>query len=433
MKLWEKETKIDALIEAFTIGNDPDFDLQLAKYDVQGTVAHITMLQKIGLLTEEELQTLKIALAKITEIIEKGEFQIEPSVEDVHSQVELMLTRELGSIGKKIHAGRSRNDQVMLDLRLFFRAEIKEIAQLVQEFFEVLISQSKKYEQVLMPGYTHTQIAMVSSFGLWFSAYAESLVDDLTLLQSVYQINNQNPLGSAAGYGSSFPLDRKMTTELLGFDDLAYNVIHAQMGRGKTEQFLSFALSSIAATVGKLASDIVLFSNENFAFLKLPDEFTTGSSIMPHKKNPDVFELIRGHCNLLQALPAQVSMLNSNLIGGYHRDFQLLKEVIFPALHHLKNCLRLSTQCLANIQVTPDILEDEKYKYLYTVEKVNELVKSGTPFREAYQQIAQEIQNGTFEFSGELNHSHEGSLGNLCLPEIQAKMKFVFQKFTQLR
>lgn len=430
MKLWEKEIKIDALIEAFTIGNDPDFDLLLAKFDVQGTLAHIKMLQKIALLTEEELKTLEAALEDISKTIEKGEFQIEQGVEDVHSQVELMLTRQLGDIGKKIHAGRSRNDQVMLDLRLFFRAEMQEIAELIHHFFEVLMQQSEKYKGILMPGYTHTQIAMVSSFGLWFSAYAESLIDDLTLLESVYRINNQNPLGSAAGYGSSFPLDRKMTTELLGFEDLAYNAIHAQMGRGKTEQFLSFALASVATTIGKLASDMVLFSNENFAFLKLPDAFTTGSSIMPHKKNPDVFELIRGHCNLLQSLPTQVSMLNSNLISGYHRDYQLLKEVIFPALTHLKNCLRLSTKCLAHVKVNPTILEDKKYDYLYTVEKVNELVKEGLPFREAYQKVGQEIQQGTFEFSGELKHSHEGSIGNLCLPEIQAKMKMVMEKFS---
>ena len=313
----------------------------------------------------------------------------------------------------------------MVDLRLFFRSEIKEVAQLIHELFEVLISQAKQYERVLMPGYTHTQVAMVSSFGLWFSAYAESLVDDLTLLQSVYKINNQNPLGSAAGYGNSFPLDRKETTKLLGFEDLSYNSIHAQMGRGKTEQFLSFALSGIGATLGKLASDIVLFSNENFRFFKLPNEFTTGSSIMPHKKNPDVFELIRGHANLFQSLPTQVSMLNSNLISGYHRDYQLIKEIIFPALENLKKCLKLSSQSLSSIQINKTILEDEKYKYLYTVEKVNDLVKNGTPFRTAYQKVAQEIETGSFSFTDEVKHTHEGSIGNLCLREIEGKIRRV--------
>lgn len=429
MKLWEKETKLNKLVEDFTIGNDADFDLRLAKFDIQGTVAHVKMLQKIGLITEQELDELKKALGEILKLVETGEFYIESGVEDVHSQVELILTKQLGDVGKKIHAGRSRNDQVMVDLRLFFRSEMKEIAQLVYELFEVLVAQSQLYQHVLMPGYTHTQVAMVSSFGLWFSAYAESLVDDLTLLQAVYQINNQNPLGSAAGYGNSFPLDRKETTKLLSFDDLSYNAIHAQMGRGKTEQFLSFSLSGLGATLGKLASDIILFSNENFCFLKLPDEFTTGSSIMPHKKNPDVFELIRGHCNLFQSLPTQVSMLKSNLISGYHRDYQLLKEVIFPALENLKKCLRLSIQSLSNIQVNKEILDDEKYKYIYTVEKVNDLVKGGLPFRDAYQKVALEIEAGTFSYSGEIQHTHEGSIGNLCLPEIKTKMSKVMNQF----
>jgi len=429
MKLWEKETKLNELVETFTIGNDADFDLKLAKFDVQGTLAHITMLEKIGLLTKQELDHLKEALDNIARTIEKGDFQIEKGVEDVHSQIELMLTQQLGDVGKKIHAGRSRNDQVMVDLRLFFRSEMNELAKLVSELFEVLLMQSKKYEEVLMPGYTHTQIAMVSSFGLWFSAYAESLVDDLILLQAVYQINNHNPLGSAAGYGNSFPLDRKETTKLLEFHDLSYNVIHAQMGRGKTEQFLSFALSGLGATLGKLASDIVLFSNENFRFLKLPDEFTTGSSIMPHKKNPDVFELIRGHCNLFQSLPTQVSMLTSNLISGYHRDYQLLKEIIFPALENLKKCILLSTQSLSQIQINNEILKEEKYKYLYTVEKVHELVKNGTPFRDAYKKVAFEIDDGTFSYAKDIQHTHEGSIGNLCLPEIRKKMESVINQF----
>lgn len=425
MKLWEKETKINKLVEAFTIGKDAELDLKLAKFDVQGTMAHIKMLQKIKLLTEDELTDLLIALEDISKTIENGTFRIEEGVEDVHSQVELMVTRMLGDVGKKIHAGRSRNDQVMVDLRLFFRSEINEIAQLINELFEVLITQSQQYQHVLMPGYTHTQVAMVSSFGLWFSAFAESLVDDMALWQAVFRINNHNPLGSAAGYGNSFPLDRTETTQLLDFDDLSYNSIHAQMGRGKTEQFLSFALAGLGATLGKLAADVVLFSNENFRFLKLPDEYTTGSSIMPHKKNPDVFELIRGRCNLLQSLPAQVSLLNTNLISGYHRDYQLLKEVLFPALEHIKSCLQLSTYCLSELQINPNILTEEKYKYLFTVERVNDLVKNGTPFRAAYQQVALEIENGTFAYSDELEHSHEGSIGNLCLAEIQAKMEKV--------
>jgi len=429
MKLWEKSNKINSLIESFTIGNDADFDLQLARFDVQGTLAHIKMLESIDLLTKLELMALEKALEKISKTINEGYFIIEPGVEDVHSQIELLLTRELGNTGKKIHAGRSRNDQVMVDLRLFFRSEIKEIADLTRQLFDVLILQSKAYEQVLMPGYTHTQVAMVSSFGLWFSAYAESLVDDLTLLSAVYQINNQNPLGSAAGYGSSFPLNRQMTTDLLGFQDLAYNSIHAQMGRGKTEQFLSFGLSGLGATLSKLAADMVLFSNENYRFLKLPDEFTTGSSIMPHKKNPDVFELIRGHGNLLQALPGQVSLLNSNLTSGYHREFQLLKEVLFPALKNTKNCLKLAAHCLSEITVNNNILADEKYKYLYTVEKVNELVKTGVPFRDAYQQVGTEIEAGVFKYSGTVEHTHAGSIGNLCLKEINHKMETISQLF----
>lgn len=429
MKLWEKDIKINSLIEDFTVGNDAVLDLQLAAYDLQGTRAHCKMLAKIGLLTNEELQELELALDGISEQVANGEFQIEPGVEDIHSQVELQLTRQLGAVGKKIHAGRSRNDQVLLDLRLFFRAEIKKTVELVEQLFDTLLAQSAKYEKVLMPGYTHTQVAMVSSFGLWFGAYAESLIDDLQLLQSVYKINNQNPLGSAAGYGSSFPLDRKMTTELMEFDDLAYNAIHAQMGRGKVEHLLSFGMAALGATLGRLATDVVLFSNENFRFFKLPDEFTTGSSIMPHKKNPDVFELIRGRCNLLQALPTQVSMLNSNLISGYHREYQLLKEVLFPALNDLQSCLKLSAFCLEEIQVSKDLLKDDKYQYLYTVEKVNELVKEGAPFRAAYQEVSQQIEAGTFTYTGELRHTHEGSIGNLCLEEIAAKKERVLAGF----
>ena len=422
MKLWDKNLKINDLVEKFTIGNDPSFDLQMAKFDVQGTMAHIEMLCEIGLLTKPELDRLKPALHQISADIEAGKFVIEPGVEDIHSQVELLLTRQLGEVGKKIHAGRSRNDQVLVDLRLFFRSEMKEVVQLVSNLFEVLISQSERYQSVQMPGYTHTQVAMVSSFGLWFSAFAETLVDDLTLLQAVYRINNQNPLGSAAGFGSSFPLDREKTTALLGFQSLAYNVMHAQMGRGKTEQFLGFAIAGFGATLGKLASDIVLYSSQNFDFIKLPDEFTTGSSIMPHKKNPDVFELIRGRCNLLQSLPAQVSALNTNLTSGYHRDFQLLKEVIFPALENLKDCLHLTSHCLTELKVNQQILDDEKYKYLFTVEAVNELVMDGMPFREAYRKVGAQVEAGTFNHSKKQNHTHEGSIGNLCLAQIKEKM-----------
>lgn len=431
MKLWEKNIPTDSLIESFTIGNDPQFDMLLARYDVEGTKAHIQMLCAIGLITEAELESLLKALQAVEQSIEAETFVIEGGVEDVHSQIELLLTRELGDVGKKIHAGRSRNDQVMLDLRLFFRAELTNIAVLTFDLFDELIRQSEKYKDVLMPGYTHTQVAMVSSFGMWLSAFAESLTDDIVLLEAVARVNNQNPLGSAAGYGSSFPLDRKLTTTLLGFDDLAYNSIHAQLGRGKTELFMAFAMSAIGATLNKLASDIVLFSSENYNFLKLPVAYTTGSSIMPHKKNPDVLELIRGYSNMLQSLPSQVSMLNSNLISGYHRDFQLLKEIIFPAIQRIKNCLELMTRCVANLTINETILKDDQYKYLFTVEKVNELVMEGVPFRDAYQQVAQLVEKGDFEFYKAPDHSHEGSIGNLCLEEIQVKMqrlKATFQK-----
>ncbi len=422
MKLWQKNQSVNQLVERFTIGRDPEFDLLLARYDIQGSVAHAQMLAVIGLLEPAELAALQSELGKLAAKVEAGEFVIEPGVEDVHSQVELELTRALGDTGKKIHSGRSRNDQVLVDLRLFFRAEIREIAELVQQLFEVLMTRSEASKEILLPGYTHTQVAMVSSFGLWFGAYAETLTDDLRLLRAVYDIINQNPLGSAAGYGSSLPLNRRMTTELLGFHDLNYNAVHAQMGRGKTEQYLSFALAALGATLGKLAADICLFSSQNFDFLKLPDAFTTGSSIMPHKKNPDVFELIRAKCNLLQNVPQRVFAVTANLISGYHRDFQLLKEQIFPAIADLKDCLALAIYCLPEIQLRENILNDEKYKLLYTVEAVNREVLDGLPFREAYKKIGEQVENGTFEFSGHLNHTHEGSLGNLCLEEIRRKM-----------
>ncbi len=429
MKLWSNTQTVNDLVEKFTIGQDNVLDLRLARFDVLGTLSHIEMLASIGLLTAAELAVLQPALRAILGQIEAGEFVIEPGVEDVHSQVELQLTRSLGDVGKKIHSGRSRNDQVLVDLRLFFRSEIREVTGLVSELFEVLIAQASAHEDVPMPGYTHTQVAMVSSFGLWFSAYAESLVDDLRLWQSVFDIVNQNPLGSAAGYGSSFPLDRRMTTQLLGFKDLNYNVLHAQMGRGKSEQFLSFAMAGLSATLGKFAADVCLFNSQNFGFLKLPAEFTTGSSIMPHKKNPDVFELIRGRCSRMQTLPQQVSAVTTNLTSGYHRDFQILKETIFPAIEELKNCLRLAILSIPKFEVNEHILADEKYRYLFTVEVVNRLVLEGVPFREAYRQVAKQVGGGTFQFEGEISHTHEGSIGNLCLNDIRRKFRKVLAGF----
>ncbi len=433
MKLWQKgANKEDAAakaIESFTVGKDRELDSWLAKYDVIGSLAHIKMLQHIGLLTAEELEVLEKELKTIYQIIERGEFVIEEGIEDVHSQIEYLLTKKLGDVGKKIHSGRSRNDQVLVDLRLFFRAEIEEMTELVKALFNTLLDLSEKYKEVLMPGYTHTQIAMVSSFGLWFGAYAESLVDDLTLLQAVHKINNQNPLGSGAGFGSSFPLDRKMTTELLGFDDLNYNVVYAQMGRGKTERFLSYAMAGIASTLGKLASDVCLYMNQNFGFIAFPDALTTGSSIMPHKKNPDVFEIIRGRCNQLQALPNEITVLTANLTSGYHRDLQLIKETIFPAIENLKSCLEMADFALQKIIVRTDILEDEKYLYLYSVEEVNRLVLAGVPFRTAYQEVGKAIANGTFKPDTSVKHTHAGSLGNLCNEEIREKMDRLLKGF----
>ena len=429
MKLWEKDYSIDKIIETFTIGKDRELDLLLAKFDIQGSLAHGKMLSTIGLLTEDEYRQLALALKALYKTVEAGQFVIEEGIEDVHSQVELLLTKELGAIGKKIHSGRSRNDQVLVDLRLYFRSEIKAISEEALTLFEQLMHLSAKHKDVLMPGYTHMQVAMVSSFGLWFGAYAESLIDDMQLLQSTYKIVNRNPLGSAAGYGSSFPLDRKLTTELLGFNDLNYNVVHAQLGRGKTELFISFALAAFGSTLGKLAMDICLYINQNFDFIAFPDALTTGSSIMPHKKNPDVFELIRSRCNQLQSLPTQISLMTTNLPAGYHRDFQLLKEVLFPAIQQLKECLQIATYALGQIQVKTNLLEDEKYKYLFSVEVVNEAVLQGIPFRDAYQQVGKAIENGTFEPSKDIQHSHEGSIGNLCHKEIRLKMEQVLSSF----
>ncbi|MCR9286892.1 MAG: argininosuccinate lyase [Bacteroidetes bacterium] len=427
MKLWQKENPLNKTIETFTIGKDRELDLLLAKYDIIGSLAHIKMLESIDLLTKEELSKLEIELNKLLKKTKDGTFEIEEGIEDVHSQVELELTRNLGDIGKKIHSGRSRNDQVLVDLRLFFRAEILSIGEEIKALFEVLIEKSEELKDVLMPGYTHLQVAMVSSFGLWLGGYAETLVDDLRLLKSVYKITNQNPLGSAAGYGNSFPLNRKMTTDLLGFDDLNYNVIHAQLGRGKTELFLSFALASIGNTLSKLAMDVCLFCNQNYDFIKFPDELTTGSSIMPHKKNPDVFELIRAKSNKLQALPTEISMITSSLPSGYHRDFQLIKEAIFPAISEVKNCLKITAYALQFMKVREGILKEEKYKYIYSVEAVNQKVLDGMPFRDAYQAVGQDIANGEFEIPEALNHTHEGSLGNLCNEEIREKWEKVWK------
>lgn len=429
MKLWQKNYQVDQEIERFTVGQDRELDVDLAPYDIQGSLAHIKMLCKIGLLESEELARLEKALKKLYGIVEAGDFTIEDGIEDVHSQVEHWLTQELGEVGKKIHSGRSRNDQVLVDLKLYLRTEIRLLISSIQELFETLLQLSEQHKDQLMPGYTHLQVAMVSSFGLWFGAYAESLVDDLQQWQSTFKIINQNPLGSAAGYGSSFPLDRKMTTDLLGFNDLNYNVVHAQMGRGKSELFMAFSLAGTAHTLGKMAMDICLFINQNFNFIAFPDELTTGSSIMPHKKNPDVFEIIRGRCNQLISLPAQVSMLTTNLPSGYHREFQLLKEVIFPAIHSLKDCLGMATYALQQIQIKEDILAEDKYRYLYSVEEVNKEVLSGTPFRDAYKIVGQQIADGSFDPEREVAHTHEGSLGNLCSAEIQAKWARVWSGF----
>jgi len=422
-KLWEKGTSTNKHVEAFTVGKDRELDIHLAPFDVLGTLAHITMLETIGLLTEEELTTLKTELNNIYQLIQNQQFVIEPGVEDVHSQVELLLTQKLGDVGKKVHSGRSRNDQVLVDMKLFLRAEMEEITNLMESLFSTLIQLSEKHKEVLIPGYTHLQIAMPSSFGLWFGAYAESLTDDLELLKASYNVVNQNPLGSAAGYGSSFPLNRQLTTDLLGFSNLNYNVVYAQMTRGKSEQTLSYAMAGIASTLSKMAMDMCLYNSQNFGFVSFPDEFTTGSSIMPHKKNPDVWELVRGKCNLIKSLPNQISLLTSNLPSGYHRDLQLLKEQIIPALDELKATLKMTELMLAKIQVKTDVLTDPKYNYLFSVEEVNRLVLAGVPFRDAYKQVAQTIGNGDFKSDHTVNHIHEGSIGNLYNYQIVEKFK----------
>ncbi|SFD05174.1 argininosuccinate lyase [Chitinophaga sp. CF118] len=429
MKIWQKDKASLAEVDKFTVGKDREMDAYLAPFDVLGSLAHIEMLESIGLLTAEELTVLQKELKQIYKEIQEGSFVLEESVEDIHSQVELLLTRRLGEVGKKIHSGRSRNDQVLVDLKLFLRSELQSLVQEVNVLFELLQQKSKQYKDHLLPGYTHLQIAMPSSFGLWFGAYAESLVDDLTVLQSAYKVVNKNPLGSAAGYGSSFPLNRTMTTQLLGFDDLNYNVVYAQMGRGKTEKIVAFALAGIASTLAKMAMDACLFMNQNFGFITFPDELTTGSSIMPHKKNPDVWELIRSHGNKLQALPNEIAMMITNLPSGYHRDLQLLKENLFPAFGSLKDCLRLSGLMLDNIRIKENILDDEKYQYLFSVEVVNRLVLEGVPFREAYKQVGLDIEKGNFSPDKHLQHTHEGSIGNPGNEEVSRMMKEVVAGF----
>jgi len=417
------------MIEEYTVGDDRELDMRLARYDVEGSLAHIAMLEKIGLLASDELERLTAGLREIAAEIEAGRFEIEPGTEDVHSQVELLLTRRLGDAGKKIHSGRSRNDQVLVDLKLFLRDELRGLARDVRTLFDRLQELSERYREVLMPGYTHLQVAMPSSFGLWFGAYAETLVDDMRLVAAAWHIANQNPLGSAAGYGSSFPLDRTMTTRLMGFEELHYNVVAAQMSRGKSERAAASAIAAVAATVGRMAMDLCLYMSQNFGFVSLPDELTTGSSIMPHKKNPDVFEMIRGRCNRLQAVPNEIALLTANLPVGYHRDMQLLKDILFPATTEIRRTLRMCDFMLAHLRVNDRILDDTRYDYLFTVEDVNRLTLSGVPFREAYRRIGEAVQRGEYRPTREVHHTHEGSIGNLCTEAIRRKMERVEEEF----
>lgn len=428
-KLWDKGYDINEEIARFTVGRDRELDLYLARHDVLGSMAHITMLESIGLLTRDELDALLAELRSIYRDAEEGRFEIEEGIEDVHSQVELLLTRRLGDVGKKIHSGRSRNDQVLVDLKLWTREQLRLVAEDVRGLFDELQQQSERYKHVLMPGYTHLQVAMPSSFGLWFGAYAESLVDDLVMLQAAYRITNRNPLGSAAGYGSSFPLNRQMTTDLLGFDSMDYNVVYAQMGRGKTERNVSFALAGIAGTLSKLAFDACLFNSQNFGFVRLPKECTTGSSIMPHKKNPDVFELTRAKCNKLQALPQQITLIMNNLPSGYFRDLQILKEVFLPAFQELRDCLSMATYIISRMEVNEDILADTRYDLMFSVEEVNRLAAEGMPFRDAYKKVGMDIEAGRFQPRKEVHHTHEGSIGHLCTEQIRALMQQVWDSF----
>lgn len=429
MKLWEKGIKLNKAIEDFTVGRDRELDLHLAPFDILGSMAHIIMLESVGLLGKEELPILLAKLKELYKIAASGKFVIEDGVEDVHSQIELMLTKDLGDLGKKIHSGRSRNDQVLLDLKLFIRSAISEIVENTSVLIDILLQRSEETKEILMPGYTHLQIAMPSSFGLWFGAYAESLTDDLQLLHSSFKITNQNPLGSAAGYGSSFPLNRHITTNLLGFENMNYNVVYAQMGRGKVEKIVSFATANLAATLSKLAFDVCLFMSQNFNFVSLPAEFTTGSSIMPHKKNPDIFELIRARCNKLQGIPNQISLIVNNLPSGYFRDLQIVKEVFMPMFGELTDCIKIATLALQNMSVNTHLLEDEKYDHIFSVEEVNNLVLQGIPFREAYKQVSMQIEKNEFKPKKKVTHTHAGSIGNLCLDKISAKKAELIKSF----
>lgn len=428
-KIWQKSVTVNELVENFTVGRDRELDAQMAAFDVLGSLAHTRMLHSVGLLGKEDLDAVQKELKAIYHDIEAGKFTIEADAEDVHSQVEMLLTKRLGDAGKRIHSGRSRNDQVLVDLKLFFRHELQEVVESVEALFRLLIELSEKHKDVLLPGYTHLQVAMPSSFGLWFGAYAESLVDDLELLLAAYKITNKNPLGSAAGYGSSFPLNRTLTTQLLGFENLNYNVVYAQMGRGKTERVIAQALSSVAATLAKMAMDQTLYLSQNFAFVSYPDSLTTGSSIMPHKKNPDVWEIMRGRCNRLQALPNDVVMMTVNLPSGYHRELQLLKELLFPAFTDIKQCLEMAAFMLKHIEVKKDILNDPKYAYLFSVDEVNKLVLSGVPFRDAYKQVGLVIEQGHFDSEKKANHTHEGSIGNLSNDKITEAMNKLLKSF----
>lgn len=432
MKLWQKDnSSVNELIEKFTVGRDKEFDLLLAQYDVQGSIAHVKMLKEVGLMNEKDAAEAVKGLEGILEDILNSKFTIEEGIEDVHSQVEYLLTQRIGEAGKKIHSGRSRNDQVAVDLKLYLRTEVLAIKDEVKALFDLLLSQSEKFKDKLLPGYTHLQIAMPSSFGLWFGAYAESLTDDMELLAAAYHVSNKNPLGSGAGYGSSFPLNRNLTTELLQFGSLNYNSVYAQMSRGKTEKIVAIGISSVAATLSKLAMDACLYINQNFGFISFPNELTTGSSIMPHKKNPDVFELIRGKCNRIQSTPNELTLLISNLPSGYHREMQLTKEILFPAIEELKACIQMTKLMLSNISIKENILDDEKYRYLFSVEAVNELVNKGVSFRDAYRQVGNDIEQGKFNFDykKQLHHTHEGSIGNLSNEGIVAEMQKVLQKF----
>ncbi|MBK9464038.1 MAG: argininosuccinate lyase [Chitinophagaceae bacterium] len=429
MKLWQKDKASLKQVEIFTVGKDREMDMYLAAFDVLGSLAHIEMLESVELLTKDELSQLQKELKNIYRQIQKGEFNLQDDVEDIHSQVELLLTQKLGDTGKKIHAARSRNDQVLVDVKLFLRNELEELVKTVQSLFELLQSQSEKYKDHLLPGYTHLQLAMPSSFGLWFGAYAESLVDDVVTIKAAYDVVNKNPLGSAAGYGSSFPINRKMTTKLLGFDDLNYNVVYAQMGRGKAERIVAQSLANVADTLAKLSMDACLYLNQNFGFISFPAELTTGSSIMPHKKNPDVFELIRSHCNRIKSLPNEIMMMTTNLPSGYHRDLQLLKEHLFPSFKILRDCIEMAGLMLTDIEIKKDILTDEKYKYIFSVEEVNKLVNAGVPFRDAYKSVGMDIETGNFTYSTTINHSHEGSIGSLCTEEIKKQMQKVLASF----